>query len=761
MRKLFAFAVSFSLAVFAAAYLLPRRLFLPAAGLCALLVLAGRAFPAGDKRLRARLSALGLVLGFLWCWGYESMFLTPARLLDGQNAPLTAVAADFSKESRWGWSVAVRLTPAGGPELKAILYADGDCPDLAPGDALSCTADLKLLEVAENDYWPAKGVHLAAYADSAPEIVPAERPPLRFWPAYWARALRESIERLFSPGAAGLVTALVTGDKSGLDGALYSALRRAGLAHAVAVSGMHVSMLTMLVLTLTRQKNRRRAAMICIPCVLAFMALTGFSPSVTRAGVMQILLLLGPALGREGDPPTSLSFALLLILAQNPYAARDIGLQLSFAAVTGIFLFMGRLNEWVFSKWKLKKSKKRLRRAYNSAIRFLVGCVTLCLGAITLTTPLSAWYFGAVSLISPLSSLVCLWAVTLAFTIGLPAAVLGVLWLPAGRILAWGAETACRFLLWAVPALARFPFASVRVNFYVAAWLAFVYALFLLYLLWRGEKKRPLLPVCAGTVTLALALLLGARTYGGGLTVSVLDVGQGQSVLISSESRTALVDCGGSGLTDPGDLAADYIQGMGKTGLDLLVLTHFHADHAGGVPRLLERLDVGLLCVPDVEPDDPLRQEILASAAARGVEVRFIRADSTVALGDSQLKLYAPLGDGGANEEGLSVLASRGGFDALMTGDMNAAVEKRLLKYGDLPDIELLVAGHHGSAASTSEELLLAVKPEYAVISVGRNSYGHPAEQTLERLAAAGCKIYRTDFMGTITIQIAEGDYGV
>lgn len=125
-------------------------------------------------------------------------------------------------------------------------------------------------------------------------------------------------------------------------------------------------------------------------------------------------------------------------------------------------------------------------------------------------------------------------------------------------------------------------------------------------------------------------------------------------------------------------------------------------------------------------------------------------------LGDASLTLYAPLGTGGGNEEGLSVLATLGDFDALITGDMNAAVERRLIKYGNLPDIELLVAGHHGSASSTSKELLEAVMPEYAAISVGYNTYGHPAPDTLDRLEQVGCTVWRTDLQGTITIRATD-----
>lgn len=262
-----------------------------------------------------------------------------------------------------------------------------------------------------------------------------------------------------------------------------------------------------------------------------------------------------------------------------------------------------------------------------------------------------------------------------------------------------------------------------------------------------------LLPVGAGGLCLCAALLLTAASRTSGrLSVSVLDVGQGQSVVLYSQGRCALVDCGGSGLSDPGDTAADYLQSLGTARLDLLVLTHYHTDHACGVPQLLERLEVERLLLPDVEPEEPLRREIEAAAQAHGVELVYLTQDAHVTLGGASLRVYAPLGDGGANEEGLSVLCTAGAFDALITGDMNAAVERRLIKYGALPDLELLVAGHHGSKYATSEELLLATTPERAVLSVGYNTYGHPADETLERLAAAGCEIYRTDWMGTVRI---------
>ena len=128
-------------------------------------------------------------------------------------------------------------------------------------------------------------------------------------------------------------------------------------------------------------------------------------------------------------------------------------------------------------------------------------------------------------------------------------------------------------------------------------------------------------------------------------------------------------------------------------------------------------------------------------------------------LGRSTLTLYPPLGSGTSNEEGLFALCTAGEFDVLITGDADAFVERMLVKYCDLPDIELLLAGHHGSAGSTSEQLLDALRPELAIISVGYNTYGHPSDETLRRLEGRGISVYRTDTMGTVTIEVRSDGY--
>lgn len=746
MRKLATFAILFAAAIFAAVYVLPQGWLLYAALACGLLSTVGFLFK-GDNRLRAALIAFGLASGFLWTWGHDTIFFAPARLLDGQTRQITATVSDWPRATDYGTTLQVSLHLPGSPDIKANLHADGDYTALKPGDTLSCTADLKHAEARygeETEYYRAKGIYLIAYADGELSVTPATTTPIRYWPRLVAKAVKDSVSGIFPADTAGFMSALITGDKSSLSGEVYSAFQRTGVAHVVAVSGLHVSFLAGL-LTALLGKRRRLGIAVTLGILLFFAAVSGSSPSVLRAVYLQSALLLAPLLGRENDKATSLSAILMLLLMWNPHAAASVSLQLSFAAVAGIYLVTGPLYDRMTAKLGEKLAHK--------ALRFPAGSIATSLGALVFTTPLLAYYFGTISLIAPLANLVTLWGVSYAFMGGLVAAVIGIFLPGVGGVLAWVVAWFIRYVQWAALTLARIPFAAVPANGYFGLWLGFVYLLLVVWLLWRGEKKRPLVALSACAVTLCAALLLNFFTLrGGDLRVSVLDVGQGASVFFTSQSQTALVDCGGSGLNNAGDTAADAVQATGSNTLDYLILTHFHADHANGVERLMARLDVKTLIVPDAQPDEPLRAKILALAENEGAEVRFLMDDTLVPLGEATLTLYAPLGDGGANEEGLSVLATCGGFDALVTGDMNSTVEKRLVKYGNLPDIELLAVGHHGSNYSSSEEFLLATKPDYAVISVGNNNYGHPAAETMERLAAAGCEIFRTDLMGTVSI---------
>ncbi|MCL2202046.1 MAG: MBL fold metallo-hydrolase, partial [Oscillospiraceae bacterium] len=214
--------------------------------------------------------------------------------------------------------------------------------------------------------------------------------------------------------------------------------------------------------------------------------------------------------------------------------------------------------------------------------------------------------------------------------------------------------------------------------------------------------------------------------------------------------HTAVIDCGSSGYSNAGSITHEYLADNNRPRIDILILTHFHADHTNGVEFLLSRINVGTLAIPDPEGDFSA-EDIIELARKRGTDIIYVTEPLTVAMGELEMLLLPPVGTGDENERGITIL-TLGGISALITGDMSASGERSLLRKAQLPDIDVLVVGHHGSRFSTSEELLLAVTPEIAIISVGKNSYGHPSGETLQRLEQHSIVVYRTDEVGHVRI---------
>ena len=234
----------------------------------------------------------------------------------------------------------------------------------------------------------------------------------------------------------------------------------------------------------------------------------------------------------------------------------------------------------------------------------------------------------------------------------------------------------------------------------------------------------------------------------------VLDVGQGQCILLETEDVTAVIDCGGSYPQAVGEQAARTLQSAGKSRVDLLILTHFDKDHAGGAVQLLHRMDVGLVVIPNVSDSGEIRQAIEEKAAEVGTKVLTVATLTELTFSDGKITIYPPLSDPFEDNAGICVLATAAEYDMLITGDLDTMAELRLLSHYDLPKVEVLVAGHHGAKTSTGETLLKTVCPQLVVVSAGEaNPYGHPHKETLDRITEIGAETACTIDAGTIVLR--------
>lgn len=745
MRVLATFTGAFSAGIFLSQYFLPYD-WLPLCGLAAFVLACGRLVLNYQTGRRVRLIGLGLCLAFGYNWLYARQVQRPMEARAGTEAELTMTACDYAAETSYGAKVTVS---AEGFPGKLVYYGDETLLELSPGQSITDTVYLQSASRIRDDdvtTFTSKGVFLLAYQRGEAVYGAGCSDSPRWWPVRMGQAMREQIGQLAEGDTAAFLTAILTGDKSGLSVQASSDLSEAGLYHILAVSGMHCGFLLTLVMLLTGRHRHRMTAGVMVLLLAFYALLTGGSPSVVRACIMLMFLLAAPLFHRSSDGPTALLSALFLILLANPFAAASISLQLSFGAMAGILWLTPKL-------YRMLMGEKQRGRAY----RFIVSGFSATMGASVLTVPISAYYFGTLVLISPLSNLLCLWAASIVFMLGLVAVMLSFLWLPLGTAAAVLPRIFAEYILQAAHLLTEIPYHAVYfVNPYLKYWLAFAYLLFLVAYLRKPKNKRKyaIAAVCS-VLSLAVTVRLGAARYDSPLDAVVLDVGQGQSIVLASGEDSALIDCGsGNSWYDAGGIAADQLLTMGCRELDYLILTHYDTDHVGGVESLLARVDVDTLLLPPTDTDDPVYREIVDLAHQYGTNVQTVREVQILSLEQAELRIFPPVGDGEDNESGLSVLGSSGKQTLLVTGDMDSATERALMKTYDLPDLDALVVGHHGSKYSTSEELLGALKPERTVISVGSNSYGHPAEETLRRLARAGCEIYRTDLQGSVHLSL-------
>ena len=757
MRVLATIGFSFSAGVFLAALLPWNGWQLYAAGGILLLALAWL-FAARKQKYfrRGLLILLPLAVSLAYFAGYDHLVRQPIEDRCGAASDFAATVCDWPQATERGARVTLELE--GYHRARAVLYGEAELLAARPGDTVTGTAQWQSAAHFDSDdvtHFNARGVYALLYGREDVRLSAGDGDALRWLPQRAGKAFREKVAAIWDdPRVSGFLTAELTGDKSAMDDGDYLAMQETGLAHLFAVSGLHCAFLVTLLALLISRRQRLLCA-VTIPLLLFYMVMVGMSPSVVRACIMQIFLLIAPLFRRGSDPLTSLAAALLVILLCNPFAAASVSLQLSFSATLGMVLLSPRLYKLLAGWYKGKC------RPLRAALCFVAANLSATLSAVVFTAPLTAWYFRIFVLVAPLSSLLAVPAAGWSFMAAFVTVLLGFVWLPLASLLGWISWVLVRYILWIANGMMSWRYHAVYfTNPYLIYWLLFLYAAFIGCAATPDGKRKYLLASALSVLTLTAAIWVNRQDYQYGvLTALTLDVGQGESVILTSGGETALVDCGSSNsYKDPGGLAADTLHSMGVRELSAVVVTHYHADHTNGLYEVLRRIPVQTIYLPDIEDEYGVRERLVSLAEEKGAQVTYVTKETADTLGDTVLTIYPPVQSGGdLNELGLTALASAGDFDLLITGDMSGSTEKKLVETYALPNIEVLVVSHHGSRYSSNIRFLKAVTPEAAVISVGDNNYGHPSEETLQRLLAVGADIWRTDQQGTIRITVNGG----
>lgn len=761
VRILCTASIGYCTAVFLSHYLLFGESVIAVLALPVMLALSAFLF-RGRMRTRLIIAALAMALGFGQYWLHYGLTAAKCEVFAGKEVDTTARITDFPDIRDRCVLLSVKITGDELPNVSALIidYSNEEA-DFRPGDEIKLK--LKLRSVTERfgedtDSNISKGVYLSGYTSEKIEKTGRWSGSFVYFPKLIGNALHNEIGQLFPEDTAPFMKALLAGYKDDYYGndKLYASMNVAGLAHVVAVSGMHVAFLVGVLQSLLG-KNRR-SSLICICLVWLFVIMVGSPLSAIRAGIMISLLMLAPVLGRINDRATTLSFALALILVTNPFSAGSVALQLSFGAVAGMFLF----SQPIYAYFSKKLSPPRIFRAVWN---YIIATLSSSLAVTVFTFPLLAVHFGYITLLAPVMNILFLWAISFLFVGGFAVCAVGLVLPTPASWLAAVLSCLVRYIAFVVEYAAKLPITALYMeNKYAPAWLLTSYALFIAYFLLRRKKKISVFAPSA----LCLAMLCGVFALTGRDmrsdtgTISVMNVGNGQCIAVTEGENVVVIDCGSYGVTqNAGSMLSSYLRAGGRYDIDYLMLTHLHSDHTTGVVRLLNLMNVNTVILPDNAEDtngDDVLDDIIAACEENGTKIVYITRDTEFTAGAIRLSVYESSERGSRDESGIMSTVSIGDYDMLVTGDVGKVVERELVSLQDLTDTELLIVPHHGSKYSTSDELLSELRPETAVISTGYNRYGHPTKETLDILNEYGVNVLRTDELGRIVLHVASGD---
>jgi competence protein ComEC len=737
--------------------------------------------------------------------------MRPAELAPGLAAAIArgeacAVVAEVirgAESSGAGARLVVALTgidgvPAAGTLALSVMRG---WPDFGPGETIAFRAKLRALRGTRNPGLPdptlalrAAGIEAFAGVGAPADITRIAAPdgagPRRA--AFVARrAMRGAIDRAVGGDAAAFLKTAVLGDRRGIGPDVEEGFRVAGATHVLSVSGLHLAAVAMLLFVLARAAAvrvprlplyvdpRAVAAAVALPAIAFYALLTGEAIATLRSALMLSLAMAAFLVGRRASPGPAIAAAALVLLAARPLQLLDVSLQLSLASVIGIALCARGIGpgKGDADGGGDAGSSGVGRRFARGALAWLWRFAAATVAATAATAPLVAHHFGEVAPLAPLGNLALVPLVELGVVpAGLLGAAAGAIWEPLGRLPLAVAAAAARAALWIAAGfrshaplwLCRTPNALETAALTTAGCVA------LIAIAARG-RRRHIAAIAASAAALAaiasLAIRDVTRRSAPHLMVTFLDVGQGDAAVVEAPGGAVMVVDGGGvrdGAFDTGArIVEPFLRARGIGRVDVVALSHPHPDHMNGLFRIIQRFDVGALWTSGDDGRNPEYARLMGLARQRGIPTPPV---APAALGAVTIDPLGPFwgsqdGERVGAPEGLTVndasLALRVGFagrGVLFAGDLEADGEGELVGRRDAGQVvrsDVLKVPHHGSRTSSSQELVEAVAPSLAVMSLGwRNQFNFPAPEVVARYQARGTRVLRTDRDGAITVTI-------
>lgn len=783
-RKLLLVSILFSLGIFFTSFVKSSP-FIILTGFFIFLIITITAFLKNYSKIRYLLAFDFILAGFLF--GQIALFEADINYLKGlENIPVTvegtAEGDSLYRNENTSFNMKISRIYTGNKDYevcqKVRVLLLNEKRDIFNGDRLSARGILMLPsgnsnpgEFSYRDYLLMQGIHHIMRVESSEDVVFYDYRDLDFFSGI-TTSLREYslniINKLFDENSSSLLAGIVMGSRKSLPDKLTEDFRTTGTFHIVAASGSNISVLLLIIFFsgLLLKISYRRIAIFCIPVIIIYAFIAGGQPSIMRASIMGLVVILGLIIEREPDLLTSLFGAAFLLLIINPLQLYDAGFQLSFATVLSIVYFTPPL-------------RKILRFIPSAGLR---DCLSVSLAAQLGIGPVVITYFNQLSLISVIANLLIFLFTGFSLILGVIMILLYSLLPFAGVILSRIVGVLLDYIIFIVTLLSKVPFASVNLGtpppaliFLYYCIIIFIASLLMDYIKWkeyfRENFDRKKLAILITVVILFIVwypLLFPPL-----LEVTFLDVGQGDCIFLKLPGGSTFLIDGGRGGTDEFDqgkmVVAPFLKKKGISRLTGIFLTHCDNDHMGGLLEILKEFRVDMVFDGlDYEPDNNLYREFLYLVNKNNSKYYRLSGGSEIFIKDGVLfEVFNPSlplagGDNHLNENSLVVRVSWKDISFLMTGDVGIEGEMRILDGKFNIDSDILKVSHHGSKSSSSKEFLDKVTPEVSIIGVGeKNPYGHPSPSVLKRLQTFSPYIYRTDIQGAITVITDGKDYRI
>ncbi len=640
-------------------------------------------------------------------------------------------------------------------------------------------------------YLARRGIYLTAFVwddKKIEKIEPDNRTGagLRHRLEHVRRTVGAFFDAQLSTTAAAILRALIIGDKSRLDPELRDSFTRVGVAHVLAISGLHIGLVAALAYgawwwllarsqyVLLMWSVPKLAALCTLPVVLLYAGLAGGSVSTSRAVIMVTVFLTALLLDQKEEVFRSLALAALIVSLIWPGAVFDVSFQLSFVAVLSIFLGLHRFQSWWDNRDETRAAhlspwRRRLRRW-----ALLYGLVSL--SATVGTLPLVATHFHTVPLVGFVANLLLVpFLGSAAVVLGLASAALVFIHTGAATLAVWCAGAVVSLGVWMVEAIAALPFTAVHfvtlTLFELILFYTFCVSLLFSIRLQPSGLRRVFFSCLFGLILCDGLYWLTQRYFQTELRVSFLDVGQGDAAVVEFPgSHVMIIDAGGftSRTFDSGRAIVAPFLWQRKIGrIDTLVLSHPNLDHYGGLEFLAEHFGVAAFWFNgEARPDSRRFKRLMATLRENDIQTHSLCRDTpNREIGGVRVQiLHPPCGQTGldTNDASLVLRLSHGEVDMLFSGDVEVAGERALLVTPTQLESEILKVPHHGSRSSSTRPFLEAVSPEIAIASLGyRNRFRFPAPEVVGRYEQQGTTLLRTDQVGTVTVRSDGESYRV